>query len=79
MGRIISKHEGIVITVPVNIWNALKDQATRLYFRMMENREDANVLHHEDAYEKVGFASSTAGIMCDLFDAVDDGSVKGEK
>ena len=69
MGAIISKNDGLVITVPVDTWSAIHNQASRLYIRMKERRED-DVLYHEDAFEKVGFATSAAENLVALLDSV---------
>ena len=63
MAKIISKTDGVVITVPVDKWDAIHEQVAQLYLRLLESRD-------EDAYEKVGYASCAAGTLLNLLDSV---------
>ena len=66
MGTMISKNNGVVITVPAATWNAIYSQASRLYMRMHEDR----ITYPEDVYEKVGFATDASENMMNLLDGV---------
>ena len=69
MAKIISKTDGVVIAVPVDKWDAIHEQVAHLYLRLLESR-DEDVMYHEDAYEKVGYASCAAGTLLNLLDSV---------